>query len=130
VHYFLPRAAKLLGAQAIIPRDADVANAIGAIISNIVLRRQLRIKPSDEGGFVIEGLAGMKKFDKFDQAHAWAAEQLQQLVLQEGQAAGARAATVEIAVDDTISSTANGRQLFLGRTLTAQLVGQPSKAAR
>ena len=130
VHYFLPRAAKLLGAQAIIPRDADVANAIGAIISNIVLRRQLRIKPSDEGGFVIEGLAGMKKFDKFDQAHAWAAEQLQQLVLQQGQAAGARAATVEIAVDDTISSTANGRQLFLGRTLTAQLVGQPSKAAK
>jgi len=127
VHYFLPRAAKLLGSESIVPQDADVANAVGAISSNIVVRRQVRIKPSDEGGFVIEGLAGARNFDKLEQAHTWAARELEQQVRQQGQAAGTRGATLEIAVDDTISSTADGRALFMGRVLTAQLVGQPSK---
>ncbi|MBN2375809.1 MAG: DUF1638 domain-containing protein [Sedimentisphaerales bacterium] len=127
VHYFLPRAAKLLGSEFIVPQDADVANAVGAISSNIVVQRQVRIKPNDEGGFVIEGLAGAKNFDKLEQAHTWAAGELEKQVRQQGQVAGTRGAKLEIAVDDTISSTANGRELFMGRTLSAQLVGQPSK---
>ena len=58
IHFFLPRAAEVLGAEAILPADADVANAIGAITSDVVVKRQVRIIADQEGGFLIEGLAG------------------------------------------------------------------------
>lgn len=52
IHYFLPRAAAALGAEAALPPDADVANAIGAITSNIVVRRHVRIISDQTGGFL------------------------------------------------------------------------------
>ena len=68
VHFFLPRAAEVLGAEAILPADADVANAIGAITSDVVVKRQVRIIADQEGGFLIEGLAGARHFQRFDDA--------------------------------------------------------------
>ena len=54
------------------PEHASVANAIGAITSNVVVKRQLRIIPDEEGGFLIEGLAGVRHFKKFEDADAFA----------------------------------------------------------
>jgi hypothetical protein len=76
IHFFLPHAAKTLGTEAVVPENADVANAIGAITSNVVVKRQLRIIPDEEGGFLIEGLAGVRHFKKFDDADAFARDEL------------------------------------------------------
>ncbi|MCP4722186.1 MAG: hydantoinase/oxoprolinase family protein, partial [Desulfobacteraceae bacterium] len=63
IKYFLPRAVKPLGGQALLPDDADVANAIGAITSNVTIKKQLRIIPGDQGGFRVEGIAGTRQFN-------------------------------------------------------------------
>jgi hypothetical protein len=105
IHFFLPHAAKTLGTEAVVPENADVANAIGAITSNVVVKRQLRIIPDEEGGFLIEGLAGVRHFKKFDDADAFARD--------------------ELVIEDKIPKTADGKQIFLGRTIHANLTGRP-----
>ena len=125
IHFFLPQAADVLGTEAVLPENADVANAIGAITSNVVVKRQLRIIPDEEGGFLIEGLAGERHFKKFDDADAFAREQLLNRVRDLGLAAGTSSQSVTLKIEDKIPTTADGKQIFLGRTIKANLTGRP-----
>jgi len=125
IHFFLPRAAEVLGAKAVLPQDADVANAIGAITSNVVVKRHLRIIPNQEGGFLIEGLAGARHFQKFNEADAFAREELARMVRNLAWAAGTSTRVVELETEDQIPTTANGKQIFMGRIIHAKLTGQP-----
>ncbi len=125
VQNFLPGAAKLLNARLIIPKNEDVANAVGAITSKIMIRRKVTIKPNQEGGFLIEGLEGNRQFLKFERAVEHAENELVCLVRKIGRASGTSEKSIEINVEDKIPATANGSPVFLGRTLTAQLKGKP-----
>jgi len=127
VHLFLAEAASLLGAEAILPDHAEVANAIGAVTSHVQVRRQVKIRPSQAGGFVIEGLPGAKRFLDFDEAMAQAEEGLTRLVRELAVASGTTETSVEIDVDDHIHTTASGSQIFLRRTLSAELTGEPNQ---
>ena len=125
IHFFLPQAAAFLGAEAILPEDSDVANAIGAITSDIVVKRDMRIVPNQEGGFLIEGLAGARHFNNFDNADAFARDELGRMVRVLARAAGTSSQVVELRTEDKISTSANGMQIFMGRTIHAKLIGQP-----
>ncbi|MGB9438541.1 MAG: DUF1638 domain-containing protein [Desulfobacterales bacterium] len=129
IHFFLPRAAEALGAKAILPQDADVANAIGAITSNVVVKRHLRIIPNQEGGFLIEGLAGARHFQKFNEADAFARAELARMVRDLAWAAGTSSRVVELETEDQIPTTADGKQIFMGRIIHAKLTGQPDIVA-
>ena len=130
IHFFLPRAAEVLGARAVLPQDADVANAIGAITSNVVVKRHLRIIPNQEGGFLIEGLAGARHFQRFVEADAFAREQLARMVRDQAWAAGTSCRVVELKTEDQIPTTADGKQIFMGRIIHAKLTGQPDIVTR
>jgi len=125
IHFFLPRAAAVLGAKAILPEDSDVANAIGAITSDIVVKRHMRIIPNQEGGFLIEGLAGARHFNNFDAADAFARDELGRMVRVLARAAGTSSRVVVLRTEDKISTSANGMQIFMGRSIHAKLTGQP-----
>jgi N-methylhydantoinase A/oxoprolinase/acetone carboxylase beta subunit len=125
IHFFLPRAAKALGTEAVLPENADVANAIGAITSNVVVKRQLRIIPDEEGGFLIDGLAGVRHFKKFEDADAFARDELVQRVRDLARIAGTSAQAVQLKIKDKIPKTADGKQIFLSRTIHANLTGRP-----
>jgi hypothetical protein len=129
IHFFLPRAAEALGAKAVLPQDADVANAIGAITSNVVVKRHVRIIPDQEGGFLIEGLAGARHFQKFAEADAFAREELARMVRDLAWAAGTSSRVVELKTEDQIPTTADGKQIFMGRIIHAKLTGQPDIVA-
>jgi len=128
IHFFLPRAAEALGAKVVVPQDADVANAIGAITSNVVVKRHVRIIPNQEGGFLIEGLAGARHFKKFDEADAFARDELARMVRNLAWAAGTSSRVVELETEDQIPTTADGKQIFMGRIIHAKLTGQPDIA--
>jgi len=125
VHYFVPKAAELLGTEAVIPPHADVANAIGAITSSVVVRRQVRIAPDENGRYRVNGLPDTPAFVNFEQAHEHAVEQLQRIVRKMAREAGTSEATVEIDVRDGIAALSDGSPIFVGRTLRAQLSGVP-----
>lgn len=128
VHCFLPAAAKLLETEAIIPPDADVANAVGAITSNVCVRKRVRLAPNDQGRYGLHGVADSPWFASFDDAHNYAVAHLTQAVRTQARQAGTSESTVEIVVDDRVADLADGGQVFLGRTLEAQLTGRPDLA--
>jgi N-methylhydantoinase A/oxoprolinase/acetone carboxylase beta subunit len=126
VHLFLSEAASLLGAEAILPEHADVANAIGAITSQVRVRRQVKIRPTQAGGFVIEGLPGAKRFLDLEEATSRAEEGLARMVRKLARTSGTTESTMQMDVDDFIHTTASGSQIFLRRTITAELTGAPN----
>jgi hypothetical protein len=125
IEYFLPKAVKPLGAQAILPDDADVANAIGAITSNVVIKKQLRIIPGDMGGFIVEGIAGAHQFLSFNTADRFAREKLTRIVRDRAIASGTSCQKVELETKDQISTIASGDPIFMGRIIYASLTGRP-----
>ncbi len=90
IGHFLPKAARLMGASFILPEDADVANAIGAVTSSVVVQRSVRIIPGGDGGFRIEGLAGDRRFRTFEEADNYARKALTRNVRDQARASGTR----------------------------------------
>jgi hypothetical protein len=60
IHIFLPDVAKALGTQCVIPENAGVANALGAVLGNIAATCEIEIKPQ----YSIEGIQGYIVFGK------------------------------------------------------------------
>lgn len=125
VDYFLPQAGKLLNAEVVIPKNADVANALGAITSHIWIKQRVVIRPNSVGNFVVEGVAGNQSFKDIVAAEAWAVEYLKERTRRQAEKAGTSRKSVEVSVDDRVVDTGNGLSLFLDRTITATLKGSP-----
>ncbi len=70
-----PEAARKLGAQVVIPRHAEVANAVGAITGTLTLITEATITPADEM-YVVHAPTERRVFGNLDAAKAWASEQV------------------------------------------------------
>jgi N-methylhydantoinase A/oxoprolinase/acetone carboxylase beta subunit len=127
IAFFLPRAAAMIGAQAVLPEHADVANAIGAITSNVVVERQVRIIPGGDSGFLIEGLSGARRFNAIEAADAFAKSELVDMVRTLGRDAGTNTTDVTIETEDQLPEDAAGQPIFIGRILKARLIGPPDR---
>ena len=125
---FLPQAGKLLNTRVLIPPYADVANAVGAITSSVVVSRQAHVRPNESGEYVVEGLSGSPSFRSFEDAHRHGVEALKEIVLDLARDAGTSETNVEVQVDDRIARTADGAEVFLERVLNARLSGPPDIA--
>jgi hypothetical protein len=125
--HFLPQAAKLLGTEAIMPDHWEVANAVGAITSPVIVTLEACIKPDPRGGFAVQGLAGDHRFPAVDEAQTYAEkvleEQAQGLARRAGTSPGTDA--IRLVINDKVVRTATGFDLFISRTVTAQIVGVP-----
>ena len=128
-HAFLPKAARLLNAEVIIPHDADVANAVGAITSHVRVTKTAWIRPDETGRFAVDGLPGAPRLATLDQAHRFATDELEKVVRQAARAAGTSESRVQIQVQDHVPCAADGTELFLERVVTACLVGRPDMPA-
>ena len=128
-HFFLPAAGKRLNADVIIPEDADVANALGAVTSHIRIKQQLIIRPGDTGGFRVEGI-GSSMFRTIDEAENWAVENLKTRMQEMGRLAGTSRKTVEMEIQDRIITVENDTAVFLDRTIRAVLSGSPDLALK
>ena len=117
----------MIGAQAVLPEHADVANAIGAITSDVVIERRLRIIPGDGSGFLIEGLTGARRFKEIEAADAFAKQALVDMVRALAREAGTSTQTVMIQSEDQLPQDAAGRPIFIGRILSAHLSGPPDR---
>jgi hypothetical protein len=119
----------MVGARAVIPDDADVANAIGAITSNVVVQRAARIRTNDLGLFAVEGIPQLMAFKTLDEAHAHAVESLEEAVRGLARESGTSERAVDTQFEDKIASTADGSELFLERTILVRLSGRPDRVA-
>jgi N-methylhydantoinase A/oxoprolinase/acetone carboxylase beta subunit len=125
IGHFLPQVAALLDATIRVPEDHDVANAVGAITSRVIIRRLAAVKPDPAGGFYIEGLPGRPRFKDIQAADGHAREALAQLLRRLAAQAGTREGEVHLTLKDVMARTAGGDEVFIERQVVSEIEGLP-----
>jgi len=92
-HVFLPAVAKALGTECVLPENAEVANAIGALKADIdaVVRVEIskRVTASGNTYYIVHAPSGSRRFDDFGEALDTAKAASEEAALKEGRARGA-----------------------------------------
>ncbi len=125
IGHFLPQVCKVLGSEAVIPENSDVANAIGAITSGVSVERQMTVKPDGSGKFYVQGLTDSRRFDDFIEAERHARQSLVAAVRKMAKMAGTNQTGVTVTTRDLLGKTSSGEDIFLGREIVAHLQGRP-----
>lgn len=103
---FLPAVAAALGTEMIIPEYYEVANAVGTVVGNIVVRREGEVIPCIEGsaitGYFARVANSQKKFGRGGEALQSVRETLEQSVRAEATAAGAESVSFELEEQEII----------------------------
>lgn len=99
-HVFLPPVGEALGTEMLIPDHYEVANAVGTVVGNIVIRHEGEVIPCVEGSAVTGYFARVantqKKFGRGGEALQSVRETLEQSVRAEAAAAGAELVVFEM----------------------------------
>ncbi|MDX9958298.1 MAG: hydantoinase/oxoprolinase family protein [Spirochaetia bacterium] len=121
-----PGLAKRMGAALVIPEHADVANAVGAIVSMEYLVVEAVVSPKDEG-FVVHGPKSRKTFADLEPAREWAGKHamklLEERIAEEGQSG--LHYQKELQFKDSVAETSWG-PIFVECTVRAVGVCKPA----
>ena len=119
-HAFLPDVAARLGMECIIPADADVANAVGAVVAGVNASVVVAVRPDVEGGFSLHGPGRSAHFDEYEDALAAAREEAEALAREKGRALGAdRVLRVQVETMRHTGHTKFGDAVDLGTDVIA-----------
>jgi N-methylhydantoinase A/oxoprolinase/acetone carboxylase beta subunit len=88
VHHFLPDVAKALSADWEIPRNADVVNAIGAIVSRVETVSRVKVRTNEAGRYQVYGMYENFTTLNKEQALANAREQSERAACEEARSRG------------------------------------------
>jgi len=124
-HEYHPPAAQLLGVEAIVPDDAGVANAIGAVVGHIAVQAEVTITQPSEGQFRLTGIDAplSDEVSAFAVARETAKARVQDLAVQAG------AGDVEISVqDETRYAEIEGKNVLIEARIVAKAAGRPPLA--
>jgi hypothetical protein len=119
-----PQVGTLLGADAIIPPHADVANAVGAVVGEVRATVIGSITAPQEDRFRATVGDMVKDFDVEDEAIAFLRNKAERLALARAEEAGAEDAHVETIVDVN-DVHIEGLRRFIEATVTAVATGRP-----
>jgi N-methylhydantoinase A/oxoprolinase/acetone carboxylase beta subunit len=119
--------APLVGNECIIPSDADVANALGAVVGQVRVHVGARVSQPREGLFRLAAGDEIRDFVEETDAITQAEHFVRDAVRQRAAEAGAD--TVEIEVHrDIRTSTIEGQRMFLDADIVATASGRPRLA--
>jgi N-methylhydantoinase A/oxoprolinase/acetone carboxylase beta subunit len=133
VEAYLPRVARQLHTELVIPPHAEVANAVGAVVGGVVQQLRVMIRPlGADQRFRLHLPDGVRDFSTVEEGVACAQKvvpvQLKALARQ----AGASQVEVQMSRVDRGAPVAVGwgQHVYLGTELTFTAVGRPSPAQR
>jgi N-methylhydantoinase A/oxoprolinase/acetone carboxylase beta subunit len=96
---FLPPVADAIKTAIIFPENNEVANAVGAVVGNVIARQEGEVFPCVKGavitGYFARVVNRQERFERFEEALSFARETLTQHVAEEVKTAGAETAQVE-----------------------------------
>lgn len=121
-----PAVAELLGTSVVIPPHAEVANAVGAAVADVIVRGQLQITQPRKGQFRVH-IEDQPTLATIEQAQQHAEAWIDAKLLADADRAGARQATLTREWD-VVTATVGGRDVFVQATLTASASGRPATA--
>lgn len=124
---YYPRVAALLGAESRIPAHADVANAVGAVVGRVRLRRECVVSAPSQGQYVVHAGEAPRVFTDLIVARSFALEHLTAALHHDMVSAGAPVfETREQWVEQTVP--VDGLELFVEGRLTLTASGRPELA--
>jgi N-methylhydantoinase A/oxoprolinase/acetone carboxylase beta subunit len=122
VHY--PAVGDMLNCAMHVPDDADVANAIGAVVGQIALRRSGTVTAPSEGVVRAHLDDGPQDFTTAAAAIAATEAHLSAQAQAEAIAAGAEGVSVRF-IRDVRTAQVEGREVFVEAEITAEATGRP-----
>ncbi len=124
---YYPAVGNLVGAEMILPGDAGVANAIGAVVGRVTMRHTGTVTSPSEGRFRVHLDSGPEDFAGADPALARLEETLRDRAMAAAKAAGAEEIDVRVH-RDIRTAQAEAREVFVEATLTVEAAGRPRVA--
>ncbi|MCX7644887.1 MAG: hydantoinase/oxoprolinase family protein [Rhodobacteraceae bacterium] len=117
----------LLNVPCRVPADADVANAVGAVVGRVTVRAETLVTQPAEGRFRVTTAGGAVDLGSEDLALARAAEEARAQALARALAAGAEAPEVSER-REVQAATVEGRRVFIEARVVATASGRPRHA--
>ncbi|MEO9576493.1 MAG: hydantoinase/oxoprolinase family protein [Tateyamaria sp.] len=124
---YYPAVGDLVGTEMILPGDAGVANAIGAVVGRVTMRHSGTVTSPSEGRFRVHLDTGPEDFAGADPALARLEETLRDRAMAAAKAAGAEEIDVRVH-RDIRTAQAEAREVFVEATLTVEAAGRPRVA--
>ena len=115
-HY--PAIAAAMGADLIVPEDADVAGAVGAAAGRIRQRAVITVTQPSDGIFRVHHVGGPQDFNAMEAALKFAEDAAKEDAQARAEAAGAKGIVVEATRDVNIVHLSADKELFVEATIT------------
>ena len=124
---YYPAVGELVGSEMILPEHAGVANAIGAVVGRVTMRRSGSVTSPSEGLYRLHLDTGLEDFGDADSALARMESVLCELAMADAKAAGAD--DIQLRVErDIRKAAAEAREVFVEATITVEAAGRPRVA--
>ena len=121
---YYPAIATMLGAPSIVPKYAEVANAVGAVAGRIRIERTLIITQPQADAYRVHTVDDPPDFTDLEKAKAFAFETLRGNVIAEAEAAGAAEIESRVSYAEKAPDI-GGQVMFIEGVVTAQATGRP-----
>lgn len=121
---YYPAVGRQLGCNMILPKYSDVANAIGAVVGRVTVRKSGSVTAKGEGCYRVHLETGPEDFA----AQAAAFERLEQVLTQHAIEAAKLSGVEEIDISvtrDIQSATLENREVFVEATIQVEASGRP-----
>jgi N-methylhydantoinase A/oxoprolinase/acetone carboxylase beta subunit len=124
---YYPAVGRLMGSEMILPEHAGVANAIGAVVGRVTMRRSGTVTAPSEGLFRLHLETGLEDFGDAETAMERMETVLSGQAIADAKAAGAD--DIQLRVDrDVRKAEAEAREVFIEATITVEAAGRPRVA--
>jgi N-methylhydantoinase A/oxoprolinase/acetone carboxylase beta subunit len=121
---YYPAVGKCMGCEMILPLDGGVANAIGAVVGRIIMRRSGTITTPSEGRYRVHLESGPEDFIEKVVAFQRLEDGLRAAATKAALVAGAD--DIEVAIDrDIKTAQVEAREIFVEATITVEASGRP-----
>jgi N-methylhydantoinase A/oxoprolinase/acetone carboxylase beta subunit len=124
---YYPAVGELVDSEMILPEHAGVANAIGAVVGRVTMRRSGSVTSPSEGLYRLHLDTGLEDFGDADSALARMETVLGELAMADAKAAGAD--DIQLRVErDIRKAAAEAREVFVEATIMVEAAGRPRVA--
>jgi N-methylhydantoinase A/oxoprolinase/acetone carboxylase beta subunit len=121
---YYPAVGERLGCKMLLPEHAGVANAIGAVVGRVTLRKSGTVTSPSDGCYVAHLIQGPIAFSEPEEALRALEAELRQTVVDQAQNSGA--VDIQTTVSrDVQTAQIESRSMFVQATLTAEATGRP-----
>jgi N-methylhydantoinase A/oxoprolinase/acetone carboxylase beta subunit len=123
---FFPEVGRRLNARIVIPPHAEVANAIGAVAAEVVVREEGVVRPGEVANYVFHWKNGRQEFETLDHAVDSARDALSDLAVGRALDAGAAEPRVQVDVNERRGYLADGQLDLIEVHIEARAAGRPA----